>query len=92
MGDPAGLEQGTTLGVMSERLRNLDATIVRLEKRLFGNGTPGELAKLDERTTSELEKLDARTTSVERMVWKIQGIGMLVVILIEALSHFVIKH
>ncbi len=64
-------------GVMAERLRNLDATINRLEKRLFGNGTPGELSKHE-----------ARIASLESMVYKVQGIGICIVTIIELASHF----
>lgn len=64
-------------GVMAERLRNLDATINRLEKRLFGNGSPGELSKHEE-----------RIASLERMVYKVQGVGIVIVAIIEIVSHF----
>ena len=66
-----------SVGVMAERLRNLDATINRLEKRLFGNGTPGELAKHE-----------ARITSLEKMMWMVNGMGVLIIAVIELLSHF----
>lgn len=66
---------------MAERLKNLDTTVNRFEKRLFGNGTPGELSKLD-----------ARTTAIEKLVWKIQGFGMLLIIALEAISKFWPKH
>ena len=65
-------------GVMAERLKNLDATINRLEKRLFGNGSPGELSKHED-----------RIAAVEKMVYKVQGIGVVIVAAIEILSHFI---
>lgn len=65
-------------GVMAERLRNLDATINRLEKRLFGNGTPGELGKHE-----------ARIASLESMVYKVQGVGIAIIAIIEIVSHYI---
>lgn len=75
------IQEGVSLGIMAERLKNLDTTVNRFEKRLFGNGTPGELSKLD-----------ARTTAIEKLVWKIQGFGMLLIIALEAISKFWPKH
>ena len=73
-------QESMNTGVMAERLRNLDATINRLEKRLFGNGTPGELAKHE-----------ARIVSLESMVYKVQGVGIALVAIIEILSHFIFR-
>jgi hypothetical protein len=66
------LKEVFNAGILAERMRNFDETVNRFEKRLFGNGTPGEL-----------EKQNARITSLEKMVWLINGIGIILVILIE---------
>ena len=70
--------ESITTVVMAERLRNLDATINRLEKRLFGNGSPGELSKHED-----------RIAAVEKMVYKVQGVGIAIVAIIEIASHFI---
>ena len=72
--------ESINIGVLAERIKNLDATMTRTEKRLFGNGTPGELSKHEDR----LAKL-------ESMVYKVQGVGIAVVAIIELVSHFVFR-
>lgn len=68
-------------GIMAERLKNLDATINRLEKRLFGNGSPGELSKHED-----------RIASLEKGYWRMQGIGItinaIVLIVIEVIAKY----
>lgn len=73
-------EQLVQIGVLAERQKNTDATLNRIEKRLFGNGTPGELAKHE-----------ARIENLEKMVYKVQGVGIVIVAAIEILSHFILR-
>lgn len=72
------LKEVFNAGVLAERMRNFDETVNRFEHRLFGNGNPGELDKQAE-----------RISSLEKMVWKINGIGIVAVIVIDILSRFV---
>lgn len=72
-------EEHPSIGVLSERIKNLDTTTNRLEKRLFGNGSPGELG--------EMKK---RIASLEKIVYLIQGIGILAMIAVEAITKYLL--
>lgn len=60
---------------LNERLAVIEAVLLRLEERLFGNGQPGEIALLK-----------ARVTKLESWFWRAAGAGALLALLLEALG------
>ncbi len=61
---------------IQERLAVIEEILVRLEDRLFGNGQPGELARLQ-----------SRVRRLETWFWRAAGAVGLAVMLLEALHR-----
>ena len=61
---------------IQERLAVIEEIVVRLEERLFGNGQPGEL-----------ERLQSRLRRLESWFWRAAGAVGLAVVLIETIHR-----
>ena len=59
---------------IQERLAVIEEIVLRLEERLFGNGQPGEM-----------ERLQSRVRRLESWFWRAAGAIGLAVVLIETL-------
>ena len=59
---------------IQERLAVIEEIVLRLEERLFGNGQPGEM-----------ERLQSRVRRLESWFWRAAGAIGLAVLLIETL-------
>lgn len=60
--------------VINERLAVIEAVVLRLEERLFGNGQPGEIGAIKQR----LNRLEA-------WFWRAAGAGALALALLDLL-------
>lgn len=56
----------------NERLARIEVVLTNIEKRLFGNGHPGELGQLHTR----LDVHNKRLTSLEMWRWWIAGVAL----------------
>jgi hypothetical protein len=56
----------------SERIAYIEATVMNIEKRLFGNGQPGEIDQLHERLNGHGKRL----AKMENWKWWLLGIGL----------------
>ena len=61
---------------IQERLAVIEEIVIRLEERLFGNGQPGEL-----------ERLQTRVRRLESWFWRAAGAVSLAVLLIEIIHR-----
>ncbi len=63
--------------LVEERLAVIEAVVVRLEERLFGNGQPGEIASLK-----------ARIARLEAWFWRTAGAAGLLLFVAEIVTRF----
>jgi hypothetical protein len=61
---------------IEQRLAVIEAVVIRLEERLFGNGQPGELALLKN-----------RVRQVESWLWRTAGAAGVVLALLQVFDH-----
>ena len=61
---------------IEERLAIIETIVLRLEERLFGNGQPGEIAKIKD-----------RLSKVESWFWRLVGAAGTILVLLEMVDR-----
>ena len=72
-----------------ERLAAIEAILARVEKRLFGNGQPGEIERLDRRVDTVEEEHGSRLTVLEQWKWHMAGAIAVFIMAIQLVAQHI---